>query len=88
MGTANLYVFLEMFSSLLASKAPHGPPSAFPTILPLIQPHSCLEVGAHQAFVSSCYLPSDSIQASHWFLLHLQLLSLSYLCPGPYVGIQ
>ena len=48
------------------------------------------EVGAPQAFVSSCYLPSDSIQVTGFnsHLLHLRLLSLSYLCPGPCVGIS
>ena len=48
------------------------------------------EVGVPQASVCSCYLPNDSIQVTGFNsqLLHLQLLNLSYLCPGPYVRIS
>ena len=48
------------------------------------------QVGAPRASVCSCYLPSDSIQVTglNSYPLHLQLLSLSYLCPGPYVRIN
>lgn len=89
MGTANLYIFLEMFS-LLASKAAHD----LPVHSLHLTSHSASlvprEVGAPQASVCSCYLPSDSIQVTGFNsqLLHLQLLNLSYLCPGPYVRIS